>query len=643
MVANRGQSRGSSTADAGGKNRARALPRRPHRAREPGSAGGSTARARSSDRAPCACGRPRRLHYDPRRYGIRVSTFVALVLGALFTPSTLAQVTAYTDRATLGSDETFELVVEVAGDRVDDEPDLTPLQSNFEVVRKSRSTRVNIVGGKTTAQTRFHFTLAPRGPGTFEIPPLEVGDQVTEPIALTVTPPRPSVGTVSSQHIFIEAEVAPRDPYVQSQVTYTVRLFHAVDIREGSLSEPELPRAVVERLGDDVSYNVERGGRRYRVIERRYAIFPQASGPMIISAPVFSGQVPDDAASQSSNSLFGRRGGFGGDPFGGFFHPTRPARARGESVELEVRAIPVEAVGSPWLPAESVDLKESWTSEPLTFRVGEPATRTLTVLARGVTGAQLPALEVEHDPSMKVYPDRPVAKTATEGVHVLGRQEVKLAVVPTRSGSFTLPEIVLHWWDTKANQPRIARIPAREVVVLPPAAPSSALPPSTAADADLASSSTPDLSTSERNPWPLVSFALLAAWLITISMWWWQRRRAPPRAAAPSARKRSADHLPGALRRACRTQSPGAARDAVLAWAASTWPDAPTTLVGVAQRVRSTEARTALHGLDRALYAATEHGWNGEAFLSAMSEVIREKPAPPTAPPGPLPALYPRG
>ncbi len=566
---------------------------------------------------------------------------VALVLATLFTPSTVAQVTAYTDRATLGSDETFELVVEVAGDKVDKEPNLTPLQSSFEVVRKSRSTRVNIVGGKTTAQTRFHFTLAPRGPGTLEIPPLEVGDQVTEPIVLTVTPPRPSVGTASSQDIFIEAEVAPRDPYVQSQVTYTVRLFHAVDIREGSLSEPELPRAVVERLGDDVSYDVERGGRRYRVIERRYAIFPQASGPMIISAPVFSGQVPDDAASQSSNSLFGRRGGFGGDPFGAFFSPTRPARARGESVELDVRAIPVEAVGLPWLPAESVDLKESWTSEPLAFRVGEPATRTLTVLARGVTGAQLPALEVKHDPSMKVYPDRPVVKTATEGVHVLGRQEVKLAVVPTRSGSFTLPEIVLPWWDTKANQPRIARVPAREVVVLPPAA-TSALPPGTTADADLPPSSTPDPSTSGRNPWALVSFALLAAWLITISMWWWQRRRAPPRAAAPSARKRSADHLPGALRRACRGQSPGAARDAVLAWAASTWPDAPTTLVGVAQRVRSTEARTALYGLDRELYAKSERGWNGEAFLTAMSEVIREKPAPPAAPPGPLPALYPR-
>ncbi|MEZ5581408.1 MAG: hypothetical protein R3F37_00205 [Candidatus Competibacteraceae bacterium] len=91
----------------------------------------------------------------------------------------------------------------------------------------------------------------------------------------------------------IEVQAEPADPYVQAQVQYTVRLLFAVPLLDGSLDAPQPANAVVERLGDDVSYETQRNGRRYRVIERRYALFAQRSGADD-SALEFQGRVADN-------------------------------------------------------------------------------------------------------------------------------------------------------------------------------------------------------------------------------------------------------------------------------------------------------------------------------------------------------------
>lgn len=555
-----------------------------------------------------------------------------------------AEVKIRLDRDLVRVGETFQLIVEVPGQNLKLEPDLSPLAQSFEVLGQSRSTRVNVVNGQTDARTSFHIELTAKQPGEHRIA-LLVGAEQSNPVTLKVIPRRESDDEPALPHIFLEAEAKPVEPYVQSQVTYTVRLFHSVDIREGSLSEPELPGAVVERLGDDVTYEVPRDGKRYRVIERRYAIFPQASGVLTVPPPVFSGQVPDNRRDNNLDDLFGRRGGFGGDPFGGFFHPTRPVRALGPGVDLSVRAAPSETGTGPWLPAASLSLKESWTTQPLEFRVGEPATRTLTIVARGLTGAQLPDLELGDHSAVKIYPDQPVSKTFTEGVDVIGRLELKLALVPTQAGTFTLPEIKLRWWDTRKDQARDATIPARSITVLPAVSP---------ADTGIESATTeqapaPSAPTRQEDEfdWRGISIALLLAWLSTVALWLWERGRHPHRLhdsdAAHDERTRSENQARESLEKACREDAAETARDALLVWAAARWKvDAPLTLVALAARLEAPEARAALAELDRILYSPGTNGWNGASFLIRFRSAMRGERPKPAPKFGGLPELYPQ-
>jgi len=538
------------------------------------------------------------------------------------------------ERRLVGTDEPFELVLEAGAVAPGEWPDLTPLDALFDVLSTSRDAYLESDGGQPELRTRWVVTLVARRPGEYRIPPLALGARRSNAITVRVAAGAGSRVSGTLPEIFLEAEVEPEEPYVQSQTLYTVRLFHALDIRQGSLSEPKLAAGIVERLSPDVEFDVRRNGRLYRVLERRYALLPQASGPLPLDPPVFDGQVFERSGG-SGQGFLGRRGLFSADPFGSLFHPTRPVRVRGPALALEVRPRPAGASPGPWLPAESLALEESWSSELFELRAGEPVTRTLTLVAHGLTGAQLPKLELETPPGVQLYPDRTEVKTETDDLELVGRRVQRVALVPTEPGVVALPGLSVTWWDTAADAPRTAALPARTLTVLPAPGAASGEPtqPSAVQDAIL----TPG--------WRLLAFALAAAWLAT-ALLWLNERRARTRAAAVGA---SGERPPtsGARRRdldrACAADDPAAARDALLALAAEPWPeDPPRTLLALAARLDDEEARAAVAALDRALYAGAET-WRGEALRRAFRGQLRSPQAARAgARDGPLPDLYPR-
>src|SRR5690606_13933934 len=122
------------------------------------------------------------------------------------------------------------------------------------------------------------------------------------------------------------------------QVIYTVRLLYAVTLLDGQLDEPRAQGADIRRLGGDATFTREAAGRRYNVIERRYALTPLASGPLRIEPPRFRGR-----------ALAGPRGNR-------MFDPGTPVSAIGDALELAVRPRPAQA-GEPWLPAQSLEYR----------------------------------------------------------------------------------------------------------------------------------------------------------------------------------------------------------------------------------------------------------------------------------------------
>ncbi len=566
-----------------------------------------------------------------------------------------AGLTARLDSDRIAEGETVRLLVEADG-QVSGRPDTSPLAKDFDILGVASSSRVNIINGRMDARTTWTITLAPKRSGKLTIPPLELDGEQSPSLTLQVSEAPVAAGPSAGNSIFIETEVDRSDPYVQGMVRYTVRLFHGVKLAKGSLSEPRPDNALVRRLGEDREYTAERGGRRYRVIERQYAVFPQASGELVLPAPVLDARVPEKSSRRRSpfQDFFGRKPFddpfFGGTPLGDMFAATRPVRVRGEAQILNVRSRPDQASGFQWLPAESVVLIESWQPEDGEVRVGDPLTRTVTIRARGVTGEQLPDLDPGSVGGFKVYPDR--AKTNTRDLNqgVEGEKGRSIAFVPIRPGRFTLPGVRLHWWDTQADQERVAELPERTVEVLPaadaqgaPAQPSAA--PQTAPDItpSISSIETED-SSEEANvlpagmdkakadvqpthagmwPWISIFFALL--WLVTLGIWW-RGKRYPPGSVERAARDETAQGGAGKAKKrflsACHANDPHLTRRSLLEWAAAHWPDDPPTgLDDLAQRLDDPQAGEALAGLDQTLYRGEEQAWDGSALADAVTKL----------------------
>lgn len=573
---------------------------------------------------------------------MKVSIFLlilfALLLGATRI-SHAAAVEAWLDRTQVAEGDSVQLTLEAHG-QVDGQPDTAPLRRDFDILGTSTGSRLSIVNGRSDASTQWILTLSPRHSGEIEIPSLRVGAAKSPPLQLRVSR-SPAPGAAAGADIFIETTLQPRQPYVQQQVIYTQRLLHSMPIDSGQLSEPKPDNVLVRRLGDDRQYATTRNGRRYQVLERRYALFAQHSGRLTLAAPVFSGEVADSRSNGATDPwqrFFGNGSLFGRSPFSGLLAPTRRVHIRGEATGLSVRARPAQAPAATWLPAQGLTLQAYWQPQNAQVIAGEPVTLVLDIEARGLTGGQLPDLAPAAAPGFKVYPDQAQRKTEDGANGVIGHLQQRIAFIPQQSGEFTLPAVRMQWWDTGADAPRVAEVPPRRVQVTAAAAQTPAAaagqPPPAPATAAPAPASRPEPAAVPVAPsarpvwqvgfWPWISALLAAGWLLTLIYGWRRRtRQQPPAPTGSAARPEKASAARHRFLAACRADDATGARRALLDWAALHWPeDPPAGLQALAGRLPEPTARAALVELDRTLYKGAVE-WSGATLAQQLTRLPR--------------------
>ncbi|WP_034474625.1 BatD family protein [Aestuariibacter salexigens] len=427
----------------------------------------------------------------------------------------VTEVTASVDKNPLMVDESLTLTV-IANDDVDRSAfDPSVLLSDFVVGRTAVSSQTKMVNFSTTRSTQWTTTLIPRREGTITIPALTIQGVSTDPIQLTVLPVSSNNANGDGRDIFVTTDIDKSQVYLQQQITYTVKLHLAVELQRGSLQAPQLAQAEIRQLGEDREYTDIINGKRYRVIERQFAILPQQSGEFNVDGPLFEGEV-----------LANDRRSFG------FFNRTRNVNRVGPSQQITVLPIP-STINDHWLPSEMVQLNEEWPNQAQQFVVGEPVTRTLTLTALGVSEEQLPAMDALYPPAIKTYPDQATTSTLDRDGMLVAQRVESLALIPSEPGLFVLPEVKVAWFNTLTEKTEYATVPARSITVAPASNATSAPPPVAqpqpqAADVDTSPIVSSDTVASITNSWwSFSSWVLLALWLITLSLWFATSRKSP--------------------------------------------------------------------------------------------------------------------
>lgn len=590
------------------------------------------------------------------------------------------------DRERIAANETLTLRLIVSG-RTEGEPDLAPLEKDFEVLNRSQSTKMSIINGVMSHTLELALILAPKRAGAIEIPALRWGAFSSAPTSLEVIADSGQRdGEDLPKPIFVEAHSDLDTPYVQQSFRYRVKVLYRQMPQRALLDEPQVDKALIKRDGEDQTYSEFIDGIRYQVVERRYLVVPQQSGVLTIRGPrleavLAAEQRPSGGLRNHLDDLYGA-GGLGG--LSGLTGRGRRMVERAPDLDIRVRPQPPGAA-QPWLPAESVQLTEEWDPASPNFQVGEPVTRTIVLTARGVSSAQLPSLDLPVPDGLRAYPDQPRTEDLPGTDQPVALKTIDQVLLPTQAGSLTLPELRLPWWDTLADEQRYALLPARTIQVAESltetsslessvsgafAPPLAALVPdgddkttgATAQEAASASGRVPSAASAETAAgyWPWITAFMALGWLVT----WMRLGLASRTSAARTERKGKATRRSGstgqgrcdavalkaareALGDACGAGDPRAARAALIAWGRARWPDqGPLGLSELARRLPACDQTCAevLVAIDRAIYADASDSWNGPSAWQVLAPLLTQRARHEQQGGGsaPLPALYPR-
>jgi hypothetical protein len=581
-----------------------------------------------------------------------VCSLLLLLLSAL--PAAAgAAVSASVDRDRVTLSESFHLEIRADGSLSGADPDLAPLAQDFEVLGTNRSASFTIGSGGNESSTSWQIELMAKREGRLTIPPIDVGGERTDPIQVTVSAdPQPAAG--APRDIELEVETAADEVHVQQQLLLTVRVLHAVNLNRGATLEPPvIDDAVMRELGEK-SFEKIVGGRRFGVFERRYAVFPQKSGELLIPAIGFQATV-----------------GGGASWFGQFGDRARLVRLRSEP--KRVRVLPPEQGAAPWLPARVLTVIETWDRSPQELRVGDSATRTVTITAQGLTGAQLPPLAAPAVPGLRFYTDQPRIEDAQDADGITGTRIESSAVIPERAGEIEFPELTLRWWDTENARFEEAMVPRRTIRVLP-AANAAAAPPASPADAaaapDADAAATPEAAAAPQAPapfefpaappasataapappWPWMIATLLLALSTAFTSWrWWRAARLPAPGnahAMPDDDAREAE-LFAALQQACAAGDAARVVSLLPRWGRAAFPaSGARTASDVARTAEDPALAAEIERLLASRYGTASPPADLDALLArieAVRRALRSDRRGQAAAGGALPPLYRHG
>lgn len=370
----------------------------------------------------------------------------------------LTNVTATIDANPVVSNESIVLTV-IADDSVErDSLDTSPLVKDFILARTEVSSQTSMINFKTTRTTTWQIVLIPRKTGNLIIPPLNIDGHQSQAINVQVVEQGNTANSAQQKDIFVTAELSANDVYVQQLLTLTIKLHIGIQLQRGSLTEPSLTNATIEQIGKDSESDGIVKGKRYRIIERTYAITPEQSGEFTLNTPMFSGDVMVQSTRRSGFLSFGE---------------TKPINILGKKLSLKVRPIPenypIDATNS-WLPSELLTLHQEWQPVPSqdqsAFKVGEPITRTITLTAAGLAKAQLPKIVMNAPTGLKIYPDQAELHSNLTKERLISQKRQNFALVASHAGEYVLPKITIAWWNTVTNKYQQAILPEQTITVL---------------------------------------------------------------------------------------------------------------------------------------------------------------------------------
>lgn len=402
-----------------------------------------------------------------------------------------------------------------------------------------------------------------------------------------------AVGLSNTTHdntVRLDTIVTPKNPFVQSQILYQLKLYYDVNVTAGSIYPPYAENAIIKQLGQDQSYNAKINGKNTHVYQRNFVIFPQNAGELIIHPAIFRGTITE--TSKTSYAGFSSL-------------DLRPLQLVAPTTTLIVQPIPTAAGNHWWLPTENLTLTETWSTVSDQINQNTPLSRTITLQASNVIAAQLPQISSDNTADYNSYPNQPILDDTLSNNQLIGIKTEKIDYIPNHSGTITFPAVTVYWWNTKTNTLETAILPSKSFTVL---AGTNTATIKTAAP--LVQMTTKPVQHNSRHVFLSTLIFCILGFIILLIVWWFRKDYNSKHTTASIT-----------LKQACETNDPQAAKKALIHWAQHKFNQRHIFSIGeILPLINDPNFLQELHLLQNKLYQQTEIVWIGKNLWQCIKK-----------------------
>jgi len=401
-----------------------------------------------------------------------IKLFIVLFLCTVAFNVYAAELRLSVDKKVITEADTLFLTIEYTGGD-NKTPDLSSLQNDFQIVSNSSSQQIKFINGNMSQSKKWTLGLQPLRQGKITIAPVRIDNIISNSAEVEVK----EVSNVAyvpdsrensnAPYFQIEQTLDNSSPYVQQQITLLVNIYDSLGLQEGNLmidEESKKDWVIIPLLDQPIVKQEIINYKQMNVETYAFAIFPQKSGD--IKEPSFSFDGYYVKNSDFGFPHFNDDISMFGVNFRNVFGQRVPVRMKTKPKVITVKQIPASFSGSYWLPLNNLEVSSSWSAKK-GFKVGEAVNRTINLRAYGMTESMLPQIKFPNAVGFNQYPEKPeVSEQVQQGI-IVTNASINNVYIPSQSGTLTIPEIKIDWFNTKTNSVETAIIPAETVLVLP--------------------------------------------------------------------------------------------------------------------------------------------------------------------------------
>ncbi|MDY8110074.1 hypothetical protein U0C82_13080 [Fulvimarina sp. 2208YS6-2-32] len=238
--------------------------------------------------------------------------------------------------------------------------------------------------------------------------------------------------------LVVEIEAGSQTPYVGEMILVTITGYYDVTIALEKFETIDLPNFTWVQLDRDIWSRDRVGGREFKTVERKLALYPQKTGLQTIGPFRHDLTLMEGKAERFKHTVVSN------------------------AVEVEVLQKP-ETNGGWWFPARDVILSDTWDMDPAHMANGATATRTVKITAYGQPDEMLPNPPYMFATSLVSFiaPEKRSTEITRDGP--IGTVEWTWRIRPSDAEPGEIRAFRIPWFDTRSRQMREIVIASQRV------------------------------------------------------------------------------------------------------------------------------------------------------------------------------------